>query len=397
VTADLSERAHVRTAAELAVLSVPLDSRVLLVGDDGSAAAALAARGCVVTAPGDVADVDPDARFDAAVLLGALDREERPRDLLRRVAACLTPEGRVVASARNATHGALRLAMLRGRLVGARYDRSGFERLFRDCGLAVVERLEVRRGLTDTEVDVEPAAFGSEVLAILGDDRDAGTYELVFVAQDPATAATASGPRSVAEALQDDLDLAEKALADRDARLAEVELSLATARSEVEAGAARRRELEEKLAERLAEMDAQSRQIEAAVMDLELKDGLALELRSQLVRSEEAVGQLRQEMGEAEAEMNARLAASQHQVGLLHQALARGEAALAAMQAARAEELNRVLAEAAQVRGRLESELAAIKGRAGYRLLERVNGTLGRLGPVAKGARWMARQLARFS
>jgi hypothetical protein len=102
-------------------------------------------------------------------------------------------------------------------------------------------------------------------------------------------------------------------------------------------------------------------------------------------------------MGEAEAEMNARLAASQHQVGLLHQALARGEAALAAMQAARAEELNRVLAEAAQVRGRLESELAAIKGRAGYRLLERVNGTLGRLGPVAKGARWMARQLARFS
>lgn len=370
---DLSERATRRTAGDLAVLAVPLDSRVLLLGDDGAAAVALGARGCVVTEPGDLGDVDPDARFDAAVLLGTLDHADRPVELLQRAGACLTPDGRVIASAANATHADQRLALLRGRLVaGARYDRRGLDRLFHQAGLAVVERLAIRRAATDT-------SFPAEVLATLEADPDAGVGEFVFVAQHPAAAGTATAPRSVAEALQDDLDRAEKAVADRDVRVAEVEMALAAARAEVEAQAERIGALEGALAERAAELDLQNRQLEAAAMDLELKDGFALELRAQLTASEVEAERLRQELAATAARV------------------AQGEAAIAALHAARAEELNRILADAAQVRGRLESELATIKGRAGYRLLERANGVLARFGPVAKGARWIARQVAKLS
>lgn len=374
MSTDLSERADARTATDLAVLSVPLDGRVLLIGDDGSAAVALVARGCVVTEPADVADVDPDARFDAAVLLGVLERAEHPAEVLHRAAACLAPEGRIVASVRNATHGALRLDLLRGRLpdLPPRYDRSGFDRLFRECGLAVVERLGVRR-------EVDTTGFAPEVVATVEADPDAAVHELLVVAQHPSAATSTAAPRSVAEALQDDLDRAEKAVADRDVRIAEVEMSLAAARAEVDASGARIRELEEALAARAAEVDAQSRQLAAAVMDLELKDGFTLEMRAQLTASEEEAERLRQGLAATQAR------------------LAQAEAGLSALQVARADELNRVLAEAAQVRGRLESELAAIKARAGYRLIEQVNGALGRLGPVAKATRWIARQAARVS
>lgn len=354
-------------ASALAVMAVPPGSRVRVFGGaDDHVAARLAQRDCTLASDG---GEGATGEVDAAVLLGTLESTPDPIGLLQEACAAVGSGGLVIASVRNATHGALRLQLLRGRLPGGsgpalRYDSAGFQRLFGEAGLVVVDRLRVRRGLTDTEVDIDPASFKTEVLATIAEDPDAENYELVFVAR--AGPDSGAAP-SLAEQLQHRLDQAERAAAERadyarslEAALAEGEVRLGA----LDAAETELAELRLALTERMRELDLMHRQLVAVRLDVELKDAFNLEVRQLL--ADEKVDTDRLNMENQEYERNAVTAAR-----LAHQLQT---------------DLAQTHAAAAEQRAAFEAELASIKGQIGYRLVARANRIV--RGRVVRGIRW---------
>lgn len=402
-------------ARALAVLAVPPGSHVLLLGPaDETVAAGLAGRGCSVVRRDRPEGGTDGTDFDAVVLLDILETVADPLALLRGSTQCLRSEGRVVASVRNISHGAVRLQLLRGRFPSPddapRFDRVALQHLFRQAGLVVVDHLRVRRGLTETPVEVDPASFKPEILAALDEDVDAETYQLVFVGR---AGGTVSPSLSLAEQLQERLDEAERVSrerADRVARLEE-ELAAGTARvaelATVEASVA---ELEEALAERTAELDSLHRQVEAARLDIELKDAFVLELRAVAQGAEEEAHRTRIELQGLQRVVAHQKEAAAAAAGELELSLAEAARLRASTQAAESEaersrlqvqDIERELVGARETEAALEkarSELETVTARAGYRMLERVNALLEPLGPLAPLARgtirWIARRAA---
>lgn len=347
-------------------MALPPGSRVRVFGGaDDRMAARLAERDCTVAPDGGGAAGD----LDAALLLGTLDAAQDPIGVLQEACAAVGPGGLVIASVRNATHGALRLQLLRGRLPGGagpapRYDSAGFQHLFREAGLVVVDRLRVRRGLTETEVDIDPASFKTEVLATIAEDPDAETYELVFVAR---SGGDESATLSLAEQLQHRLDQAERAAAERadyarslEAALAEREARL----GDLDAAETELAELRQALTERIRDLDLMHRQLLAVRLDVELKDAFNLEVRQAL--ADEKVETDRLNMENQEYERNALTAAR-----LAHQLQT---------------DLAQTHAAAAEQRAAFEAELASIKGQIGYRHVARANRIV--RGRMARGIRW---------
>ena len=214
----------------LAVLLVPARSRVLDVGcGDGTVARLLAAQGCSVwgverdkelaelandacdhVVVADVEGLDlaelGDDPFDVVLCLDVLEHLVDPVEALRRLTTRLAPTGRVVASIPNVAHGAVRLQLLEGSFRYADsglldrgrlhlYDRRGVEELFASAGLDVVEWLEIRRGLQETELPVEPERWPAQVIAELQADPDATVYQFMVTAT-PTTASSAQLARS---------------------------------------------------------------------------------------------------------------------------------------------------------------------------------------------------------
>jgi 2-polyprenyl-3-methyl-5-hydroxy-6-metoxy-1,4-benzoquinol methylase len=228
---------HPTTSQSQAVLLVTPGSTVLDIGAaDGSVARPLAARGCRVWAiesdadaaakargacerviVADVEDLDLTAalegqRFDFILLLDVLEHLRNPLALLERLGDHLVAGGRVVASIPNVTHGAVRLSLMSGAFNYTEtglldrthlrfFDRRGAENLFADARLRIVERLRVSRGLTETEIPIDPSAFPPSVIQKLNEDPDATTYQFLLVAK-PSEGEHLPESVSLAERLQ---------------------------------------------------------------------------------------------------------------------------------------------------------------------------------------------------
>jgi DNA repair exonuclease SbcCD ATPase subunit len=62
------------------------------------------------------------------------------------------------------------------------FDRRSAEALFTDAGLRIVERLRVRRGLTETEIPIDPSTVPPQIVQMLETDPEATTYQFVLAA-----------------------------------------------------------------------------------------------------------------------------------------------------------------------------------------------------------------------
>jgi len=234
------------TSHSLAVLSVRAGSRVLDIGAaDGSVAKILKQRGCQVWAVemdenaaraaalvcehvvvGDVESMDLDdafggMRFDAVLLLDVLEHLREPLSALKRSAKLLEPDGQIVASIPNVTHGAVRLSLLRGTFRYTEtglldrthlrfFDRDAVEQLFAEAGLEVADRLRVTRGLTETEIPIDLAGFPPSVISDVERDPESATFQFVMVAKTRSGIGSWHQSESLAARLQEQVHQLER-------------------------------------------------------------------------------------------------------------------------------------------------------------------------------------------
>ncbi len=150
--------------------------------------------------PGSIEPKLDGRTFEAAVLVGSLERLSDPIDVLRQVRRALAPNGFAVVTVRNVMHADLRLAVLEGRfgyLSGTVDDRevhfftrSALETLLKEAGLVPVELRRVieppefattsrRNGVLEAEALADPEAdTGHFVVKAIRDDAAATVLEL---------------------------------------------------------------------------------------------------------------------------------------------------------------------------------------------------------------------------
>lgn len=212
---DLEDRNNAHT---LGILSIPPGSRVLDIGTaDGSVARGLVERGCKVWG----VEVDPDSareaeqlcqqvvvgdietldiatafdgvEFDAVLLLDVLEHLRDPLPVLRKCAAMVGGEGRLVVSIPNVAHAAVKLALLGGHFSYTErglldethlrfFDKAAVDRLLAAADLRVEEELRTTCGLTETEIPIQPDSFPAEVVAEAIKDAESETYQFIVVA-----------------------------------------------------------------------------------------------------------------------------------------------------------------------------------------------------------------------
>jgi SAM-dependent methyltransferase len=177
--------------------------RVLYAGDPASGVAgALRERGNDVVTTG-AAELERDAAasaregaFDAVVFAGVLERLRDPARALTASRSLVRPGGVVVAVIPNVAHGAVRLALLRGRFdyrqLGIAdeppvrfYTRASALRLFAECGLSA-ERVERTTAPVFGDSDLVPrvrrADFDEALVAEVLRDEDADTLQFIVCA-----------------------------------------------------------------------------------------------------------------------------------------------------------------------------------------------------------------------
>jgi hypothetical protein len=204
----------------------------------------------------------------------------------------LAPEGIVVASIPNVTHGAVRLSLVEGRFAYTErglldrthlrfFDRRGAEDLLANAGLVIAERLRVQRGLEETEIPVHLNEVAPDLIEALLRDADALTYQFVFVGR-PAARTTAPVPGAM---------LAESLLAETEqlrARLGEVEqYAMQLAADRKDAGALAdvtrdRDDLRDELGRRMAELHRQDLELKHRKADIAVKEAFIDDLREEL-------------------------------------------------------------------------------------------------------------------
>jgi methionine biosynthesis protein MetW len=145
-----------------------------------------------------------DRQFDVVLCLDVLEHLRDPAPVLRRASELLKPTGVVIISIPNMTHGAVRVAMLEGRIERTDeglldrthlylYDRKAVDDLCRAAGVEVLERLSLRRQLEQTEIPVDIERVPDAVRTIIDRDPDAAVYQFLYVAC--VDRATVSWPR----------------------------------------------------------------------------------------------------------------------------------------------------------------------------------------------------------
>ncbi len=131
--------------------------------------------------------------FDVIVFGDVLEHLKDPLHTLKRLKPFLSPEGYMVASIPNVAHGSVRLALLQGKFqyqsLGLLDDthlrfftRESVEQLFGEAGFFIGELERTRRGILDTEIEVDRNLFTSEALRLVQCDPEAETYQFVLTA-----------------------------------------------------------------------------------------------------------------------------------------------------------------------------------------------------------------------
>jgi archaellum component FlaC len=257
---------------------------------DGSVARVLAGRGCRVSAIerdesaarqatlvcehvtiGDIEHLDLEQalagqRFDVVLLLDILEHLREPLDVLKRAAAVLVPSGQIIASIPNVAHGAVRLALLRGSFEYTEtglldrthlrfFDRPAIEGLFHAAGLDICDCLRVTRGLTETEIPIDPQAFPPAVVNEVAQDPESTTYQFVIVAVPSDESGAARGGDSLAARLQQRLLATER-------RFREVEAHARTVAQELDTRSKALEEVEAYARTVAQELDTRSKALE---------------------------------------------------------------------------------------------------------------------------------------
>jgi 2-polyprenyl-3-methyl-5-hydroxy-6-metoxy-1,4-benzoquinol methylase len=202
------------------------DKRVLDVGTaTGYLAEVLTERGCRVTG----IEIDPEAArqaeehcervivgdvetlelheeleegsFDVILFGDVLEHLKDPLRTLKRSRPFLSPEGYVVTSIPNVAHGSVRLALLQGRFpyhsLGLLdnthlrfFTRESIEHLFNEAGFLIGEIERTRRGIFDTEIEVDRGLVAGETLRAVQNAPEAQTYQFVLTAHPSGEAGT---------------------------------------------------------------------------------------------------------------------------------------------------------------------------------------------------------------
>lgn len=132
----------------------------------------------------------PPASFDVALFGDVLEHLKNPLDTLRSVRPLLAPGGFVVISIPNIAHGAVRLALLRGKFdytpLGLLdethlrfFTKGGIERLLQDAGFVPVQMCRTTAGIFETEIRINQDDYSLDVIEMVMQDTDAETYQFV--------------------------------------------------------------------------------------------------------------------------------------------------------------------------------------------------------------------------
>ena len=240
------------------------------------AAAAKAEEHCERVVVGSLDELDLVAelgagRYDVLVLGDVLEHLVDPGAVLRRVTPLLRPEGSVVISVPNITHGSVRLSLLEGRFeyteVGLLdrthvhfFTRASLQRLLRECGLVPVDMRRTTADVQATEIPVDLSRVPAETLDRLAQDRDATTYQFVCRAVLDGAGSAVAGLAERMEATELRVHDLQTALASAARGLEERTAELAAARQEADrlrTELAGTRDHEQHLGRLLAERDAQ--------------------------------------------------------------------------------------------------------------------------------------------
>ena len=153
---------------------------------------------CEKVLVGDVESLDfsgelREGSFDVIVFGDVLEHLKDPLRAIMRLKPLLGPEGYVVASIPNVAHGSVRLALLQGKfryqplglLDGTHlrfFTRESVEQLFEEAGFSIGELARTRRGVLDTEIEVDRNLVTGEALRQVQSDPEAETYQFVLTA-----------------------------------------------------------------------------------------------------------------------------------------------------------------------------------------------------------------------
>lgn len=239
------------------------DKRVLDVGcAAGDLAGVLGERGCSVTGieidpeagrqaeescekviVGDVENPDAieqldDESFDVIVFGDVLEHLKDPLQTLRRLKPLLSPEGYVVASIPNISHGSVRLALMQGnfqyRQLGLLddshlrfYTRESIEELFTNADLLITGLKRTTRDIFDTEVEFDKESVSEEALREVRVAPEAKTYQFVVTAhRDGELGALAKRNWLLQEELAERDRVVSEQLAERDQVIQELNMKL---------------------------------------------------------------------------------------------------------------------------------------------------------------------------
>jgi 2-polyprenyl-3-methyl-5-hydroxy-6-metoxy-1,4-benzoquinol methylase len=136
----------------------------------------------------------PGGSFDAVVFADVLEHLRDPVGVLRDAAGLLAPDGKIVISVPNVTHGSVRLALLQGRwrytdtgLLDAThirfFNRAGVMELLSSAGLVVDELRGSIADPLDVEVVVDSDRLPPTVIEWVRHQRDAMVYQFVVSAK----------------------------------------------------------------------------------------------------------------------------------------------------------------------------------------------------------------------
>lgn len=207
------------TSHALVLELVGRDRRVLDVGcSTGYLGTALAARGCVVDGVEkdpeavqlarehlhavieidldneDLAQALPGRQYDCIVLADVLEHLASPRAVLESAISLLAPDGEVVISVPNVTHGSLRLALLQGRwdyrdtgLLDRThirfFTRESILDLVRESGLAVTELRSTVVDPLSSEVALDRGSLPPVLVVWVRAQADSFNYQFVIRAR----------------------------------------------------------------------------------------------------------------------------------------------------------------------------------------------------------------------
>jgi 2-polyprenyl-3-methyl-5-hydroxy-6-metoxy-1,4-benzoquinol methylase len=197
--------------------------------------AAAAAQYCERVIVGDLDALDLDAelggdRFDVIVAADVLEHLKDPLRALRRLRAFLAPDGFFVISLPNVAHGSVRLALLAGRFPYQRvglldethlrfFTRESIDELLDESELGAAEIYRQQLDLDASEVPFDAGSVPAEVLQALNRDPDARTYQFVIKAIPFAAHGLREFQRRMRELAHENARLREAVHSDREGQL----------------------------------------------------------------------------------------------------------------------------------------------------------------------------------